>query len=678
MKAPLQYPGWIFTFCALLWARTAVPAQDSDVLTYHNDNGRTGQYLNEQILTPGNVNPSQFGKLWVLQTDGKVMAQPLYAAGVSIPGKGIRNVVFIMTEHDSVYAFDADSTNVLWQVSMLGDGEETVSNWMWCSFGPEIGITATPVIDRQLGAAGTIFVEAMSMTPSGMYFHRLHALDLATGADRVPPVEISGVYPGQGDNSDGVNVFFDPQMYIERACLLLLNGVVYTAWSAHCDTRPATSWVMGFDEHTLTQTSVLNLMPNGGLGSIWNSGGGPAADPAGNIYVTLGNGDFDTSPDANGFPSNGNFGGAFVKLSTISNHLAVADYFAMYNIQDENGQDLDLASGSALVLPTMTDAQNNTRQLVVTSGKDEAIYLADRANMGKFNPDNNDNLYQQVTNALPGGTWSMAAYFNGTLYFGPVRSPIMAFPFENARLSTTSSQSPTSFGYPGATPSISASGASNGIVWAAQTVGIVIEDQTASRNAVLHAYAATNLANELYFSNQVTNRDTFGKGNKYITPMIASARVYVGTTTGVGVFGLLDQSALTPLQQWRDNHFGNPSDVGAGANVASPAGDGVPNLIKYALGLDPFKAVTNSLVTPGTRQEGGQTYLTLRVNRAGSPPDVGFRAEVSSDLKTWISGPSYTTTLTNTAAQILIRDDAPIGSSTNGYLRVIFFPVNPL
>ena len=160
--------------------------------------------------------------------------------------------------------------------------------------------------------------------------------------------------------------------------------------------------------------------------------------------------------------------------------------------------------------------------------------------------------------------------------------------------------------------------------------------------------------------------------------MIASARVYVTTTTGVGVFGLLDQSTLTPLQQWRDNHFGNPSNVGAGANAASPPGDGVPNLIKYALGLDPFTPVTNRLVFPSIRQDGGQSYLTITVNRAANPPDVSYRAEVSSDLRTWTSGPAYTTTLTNTATQLVIRDNMPIGSGARGYIRLLFMPVpNP-
>src|ERR1700704_3877241 len=203
MRTKLRPVGWALWLCFFVSLEAGALAQMTDVLTYHNDNARTGQTLNEQILTPGNVNSNQFGKLWVLDTDGKVMAEPLYAAGVSIPGKGKRNVVFIMTEHDTVYAFDADSTNVFWQASMLGDSEQTDSNWAWCSFGPEIGITATPVIDRKLGPNGTIFVEAMSVGPSGIAFQRLHALDLATGADRLPPVDITGIYPGYGDNSDG-------------------------------------------------------------------------------------------------------------------------------------------------------------------------------------------------------------------------------------------------------------------------------------------------------------------------------------------------------------------------------------------------------------------------------------------------------------------------------------------
>lgn len=530
-----------FVVCATTTTRAV------DVLTYHNDNARTGQNLQEAILTPQNVTPSQFGKLWTLDTDGRVNAEPLFVSGVNIPGKGLHDVVYVVSEADSVYAFDAASTNILWQVSVLGPGEHTSTNWSWCAFMPELGITATPVIDRQAGPNGTLFVEAMSTNSEGNVFQRIHALDLATGQDRIPPVNVSASYPGTGDGAVNGMVTFDPDMYVERACMLLLNGVVYTAWSAHCDTQPTTSWLIGFDENTLAQTKVMNFTPNTGIGSMWNSAAGPAADSDGNIYVTIGNSTFDASPtlDTNGFPVNGDYGNGFVKVSTTNATLRIADYFIMYNTADENIQDLDLSSGAPLVIPDQIDSQGHARQLVVTAAKDQAIYLADRTNMGRFNPNNNNALYQFIPNALPGGIWSMAAYFNGTLYFGPVRHSIMAFPFQAARLPGVSMQSTNVYGYPGTTPSISANGTSNAIVWAAETAGIVIEDQDLSHNAVLHAYSATNLAVELYNSNKAANgRDLFGKGNKFITPMIANGRVYVGTTSGVGVFGLINPPAI--------------------------------------------------------------------------------------------------------------------------------------
>jgi hypothetical protein len=689
--------GWALCCFFLLWSEPSAPAQKTDVLTFHNDNARTGQTLHEEILTPAIVNSNQFGKLWVLPTDGQVMAEPLYAAGVSIPGQGEHNVLYVATANDTLYAFDADSTNVLWQVSMLGPGEITYVN-TGCLFTglTNIGITATPVIDRTLGPNGTIFVQAMSchqVNDATDYFQRLHAIDLGTGIDRVPPVEITASYPGNGGNSIDGNVVFNPHWYVERASMLLLNGVVYTTWSAHCDQEPATSWVMGFDEYSLAQASVLNLTPNGELGSMWNSDAGPAADTNGNIYVTLGNGTFDSKLDTNGFPSAGDYGNAFVKLTTAQNILAVADYFAMSNIQAEISADLDMASGSPVVLPVMTDAQGNARQLVVTAAKDENIYLADTSDMGKFNPTNNDALYEEISdiftstnNAPPlhtgqhGGIWSVAAYFNGTLYFGPVHGPITAFPLQDALLSTNSSQSPSIYGYPGATPSISANGASNGIVWALESPAAEATNtvKTLLGAAVLHAYAATNLADELYNSDQATNyRDYFGNANHFTTPMIASARVYVATTTGLGVFGLLDLSVLTPIQQWRNDYFNNPSNVGAGANDACPAGDGVPNLTKYALGLDPFTPVSaDELASAGMQQLLGQSYLTLTVDRDADPPDVTFLAEVSSDLQTWTFGSSNTTTLTNTATQLIVSDNAPIGSGTNQFMRLLFLPVS--
>ncbi len=424
----------------------------TDVLTYHNDNGRTGQALHEQILTPANVNTNHFGRLWILPVDGKVDAQPLYAAGVSIPGKGEHNVLIVPTEHDSVYAFDADSTNIFWHVTMLGTNETTSDNRGCSQVTPEIGVTATPVIDRQLGPNGTVFVVAMSKNGAGSYFQRLHALDLATGTDRVAAVTVAAQYPGTGDSNNGSNVVFLASQYKERPGLLLLNGVIYTAWASHCDIRPYTGWIIGYDEHTLTQTSVLNVTPNGAEGAIWMAGDGLAVDASNNIYFLDANGTFDTSLTAGGLPLQQDYGNAFMKLTTTSNALAVADYFATYTNAYENANDLDLGSGGELVLPDMTDGLGNTRQLAVGAGKDAAIYLVDRNNMGKFNPTNDNAVYQKLTNVLAGGVYSTPAYFNGTLYYGAVGDYIKAFPFVSARLTGVSSQTPGTFAYPSATP----------------------------------------------------------------------------------------------------------------------------------------------------------------------------------------------------------------------------------
>ena len=497
----------------------------ADVVTYHNDNARTGQNLNEVILTPANVNSSNFGKLNFFSTDGKVDGQPLYLSSLNLAG-GTHNVLYVVTEHDSVYALDADAGAVLWQVSVLGPGE-TPSDDHGCSqITPEIGITSTPVIDR---AAGVVYVVGMSKNASGSYFQRLHALDLTSGAERLGgPMTIQASYPGTGDNSSGGNVTFDAKQYAERAGLLLLNGTVYTTWTSHCDIGPYTGWIIAYNASTLVQSSVLNLTPNGSEGSIWMSGTAPAADSANNIYFLDANGTFDTNLTAGGFPAQGDFGNAFLKVST-ANGLAVADYFATLDTVQNSNVDTDLGSGGALVLPDLTDGSGQTWHLAVGAGKDTNLYVVNRDNMGKFNPSAN-NIYQELAGALPGGVWSMPAYFNNVIYYGPVGGAIRAFSITNARLSSTpTSQTRTAFAYPGSTPSISANGTSNGIVWAHEN----------SNPAVLHAYNAGDLRQELYNSSQASTRDQFGAGNKFITPTVANGKVYVGTTNGVAVFGLL-------------------------------------------------------------------------------------------------------------------------------------------
>jgi hypothetical protein len=500
----------------------------TDVLTYHNDIARTGQNLTESILTTSNVTSATFGKIGFYPVDGRVDAQPMYASNVTVPGKGMHNVLIIPTEHDSVYAFDADSGSILWQTSMLAGGE-TPSDPRNCGqVSPEIGVTATPVIDRTRGPNGAVYVAAMSKNGS-TYHQRLHALDLALGTELFGgPVEVQASYPGTGDNTNGTDVIFDPAQYKERVGLLLMNGMVYTGWASHCDIRPYTGWIIAYDASTLLQTSVLNVVPNGSEGALWASGAGLAADNSGNIYFLDANGDFDTSMNASGFPNNGDFGNAFIKLST-SGGLAVADYFEMFNQQQENSTDTDLGSGGALVLPDLTDGAGQTVHLAVGAGKDTNIYVVNRDAMGKFNP-NSNNIYEELAGALPGGVYSMPAYLNSTVYYGAVGNPIKAFTIANAKLSTAPAfQTSTAFAYPGATPSISANGTSNAIAWAVEN----------TNPAVLHAYNATNL-NELYNSNQAPGgRDQFGSGNKFITPMIVNGKVFVGTPNGVAVFGLL-------------------------------------------------------------------------------------------------------------------------------------------
>jgi hypothetical protein len=509
---------------------TVQAAAVPDVTTYHYDNARDGLNAQETILTPANVNSASFGKLRFFNADGKIDAQPLYLAALSVNGTAA-NVVYMASEHDSVYAINADTGTVIWQVSLFGAGESTSEAVGGCGqISPQIGITSTPVIDR---AKGTIFVVGMTKDGAKQYHQRLHALSLTTGAE-LPgsPVEISGSYPGTGANSSGGRVVFDSKQYAERAALLLLNSKLYLTWTSHCDQGAYTGWVMVYDENTLAQTAILNLTPNGSEGSIWMSGAGMAADSAGNIYAAVANGTFDTTLDSNGFPVNHDYGNTLLKLSTTSG-LTPVDYFESYNGVSDSIADLDVGSGGVLLMPDLTDASGNVRHLAVGAGKNAHMYILDRDNMGKINEKtkDNSNVYQDLQ-PFPNGTFSMGAFFNDTLYYGSNGDVLKAFPFVHAKTAVTpSSVSAASFPYPGATPWVSANGTQNAIVWAAET--------PLGGAGVLHAYDATNLTKELYNSNQAAGgRDNF-TGNKFITPVVVNGKVLVGTPTGVIVFGLL-------------------------------------------------------------------------------------------------------------------------------------------
>jgi hypothetical protein len=501
----------------------------TDVLTYHNDNSRSGQNLTETTLTPTTVNSTQFGLLRVLPADGLVDGQPLIASGLSVNGT-LHNVVYIVTENDSVYSYDADTGAALGHVSVLGSGETPSDNRGCGQVTPQIGITSTPVIDRGSGPHGTVYIVAMSKDAGGQYYQRLHALDLVTLAE-LPnsPVVIQATYPGTGNNSVGTTSF-DPKQYKERAGLLLVSGTLYTAWASHCDNGPYNGWIIGYDQSTLAQTQVLNVTPNGSDGALWSSGGGMAADSTGNIYALVANGTFDTTLDASGFPLQGDYGNAFIKLSSAG-PLQVTDYFDMDDTVAESNGDVDLGSGGPMLLPDQTDSAGVVRQLAVGAGKDRHLYVINRANMGKFSMSNNA-IWEDMPGVLPGGVWATPAYFQDTVYYGDVGNTLKAFGIQDALLGTTpTSQTSMSFAYPGTAPAVSANGSSNAIVWAVEN----------SQPAVLHAFAAGNLATELYNSNQAANgRDQFGAGNKYMTPTIANGKVYVGTPSGVAVFGLLN------------------------------------------------------------------------------------------------------------------------------------------
>lgn len=513
---------------------TVNPPQPVNVVTFHNDFSRTGQNLSESILTPGNVNVTTFGKVGFFSVDGQVYAQPLYVSNVAIPNQGTHDVLYVATENDTVYAFDAITGAELWQVSVLGPGETASDNRGCGNLSPEIGVTATPTIDRNRGANGAIYIVAMSKDGSGNYYQRVHALDITTGAELFGgPTTIQASYPGTGDNSSGGNVMFDPGYYMDRPGLLLVNGQVYTAWGSHCDFRPYTGWIMAFDEQTLAMTSVLNITPNGSEGGIWQSGGGLAADATGNIYAIGGNGTFETTLNANGFPSQQDFGNAFLKLSS-SGELTVTDYFTPFDTIEESDDDVDFGSGGAMLLPDLTDTNGNVWHLTLGSGKDGNLYVLNRDSMGKFNPVN-DTIYEEIDGVFQyPGNFSVPAYFNNAVYFGAAGNPMMAFGVTGAEIATPPlSEAINSLAWPGATPSISANGTAAGIVWTIEYNGT---------NAVLHAYDATNLSNELYNSNQAPGgRDQFGPGVKFVTPSIANGRVFVAANSGVAVFSLLPQ-----------------------------------------------------------------------------------------------------------------------------------------
>ena len=416
-------------------APTATASVATDVLTHHNDLARTGQMLAETTLTPANVNSATFGKLTFLPADGKVDGQPLSVTSLSINGT-THNVIYVVTEHNSVYAYDADNYAQLWKVSLTGANETPSDNRGCNDITPEIGITSTPVIDRSRGANGVLYAVAMTKDASGGLHHRLHALDLASGAELFGgPTEIAATAQGTGGNSVNGVLTFDPSLHTERVALTLVNGNIFMGWTAHCMAGAYTGWIMSYSADTLQQTGVVNVAPNGHQGSVWMAGSGMASDGT-SIYLVDGNGTFGTTLDANGFPVDSDYGNSFMKLS--ASPLKVTDYFAPLDVVALANADGDFGSGGAMLLPDQKTADGTIKHLAVAAGKDNKIYVVDRDAMGKFNASAN-NIWQVLTGTLAGGIWGSPAYFNGTVYYGALNDNIKALPVTNAMVASTAS-----------------------------------------------------------------------------------------------------------------------------------------------------------------------------------------------------------------------------------------------
>jgi hypothetical protein len=484
-----------------------------NVLTYHNNISRTGLNWNEAVLTPSNVAPGTFGKLFSVAVDGYIYAEPLYVSSLNIPGKGIHNVVFIATEHDSIYAFAAGNPNggkPLWKKSLIdpAHGITTVSSAaLNCTdLVPEIGITGTPVIDA---TTETLYVVSAAFNSNtSEYIQRLHALDLRTGAEKFGgPVKISaavrGTGYGNGGDTDGKgHVIFDAKMENQRAALLLTGGVVYVAFGAHCDIDEYHGWLLAYDAATLKQLAAFNSTPNGQEGGIWQSGNGPAATGNGAIFVGIGNGSFD--------PSQKNYSDSFVKLAART--LLVVDYFTPTDQQSLSLADLDFGIAGPLLLPLQSGPAPYE---LIGGGKSAILYVLNRANMGKYCGSCNPPDPQVVQTVSPSGLFGMfsaPAYWKGFLYQSSDNGPLLAFSLTNGKLSTNPvAQTSVTFTYHGSTPVVSSNGPKNGILW------ILLNGDGRGPAAVLYAFRATDLT-ELYDSSQVAG-DAPGPGVKLLSPL---------------------------------------------------------------------------------------------------------------------------------------------------------------
>ena len=521
------------------------------VLTYHYDNTRGGANTNETVLTPSIVNTNNFGLLIKYTVDGYVYTEPLYVPNMVIPGQGTHNVVIVATEHDTVYAFDADGnlgTNggMLWHTNLGISAlcaNQNVFGARYCGncypdIVPEVGVTGTPVIDP---ATGTLYLDVFTreVTTTTNFYHRIHALNITNGQEQsYSPIVVTASVPGTGRDSSGGVMTFNPAQCNERPALTLAGGVLYVAYAGYADTDPYHGWVIGYNATNLVQLTnyVFNSTPNATVatfganaaeGGIWMGGNGLCVDANTNLYFETGNGSFD------GNTGGGNYADSFMKLST-TNKFVLSDYFTPYNQLTLANADTDLGACGPVLLPDSAGSTNHPH-LIIGTGKSGTLYLLDRDNMGHYNGTdgvngNDNNIVQSVIGATA-QTWSSPVYFNHQIYLQPSSAAMRAFAITNGQITTpAASVATTSFGTYNGGPVVSANGTSNGIVW-------VLNGAAGTGTEVLYAYNATNISQQLYNSSQLS-RDTVGSGIKMTTPTVANGKVYVGSLVALSIYGL--------------------------------------------------------------------------------------------------------------------------------------------
>jgi hypothetical protein len=522
---------------AALWLAASLAQAQTDVLVSHYDSGRTGQNLNETTLTVPNVNVGTFGKVYAFALDGYIHSQPLYKSNLTLPGKGTFNVVFVATEHGSVYALDADTATPLWRQSFINPAAGLTSRPADISSDivPEISITSTPVIDP---ASGTVYVVAETVQTGAPAYYYLHALDITTGADKVTPALI------QASVGTGVTPLkIDAATSQQRPGLVLSNGVVYVGFGSNGDAYPWVGWLVGYNATTLAQVAVFCTSADGAQGAgVWLNGEAPPVDANGNIFISTGNGTFDGSTD---------WANSIVKLSTAGG-LSVSDFFSPFNQAALGYADLDMASAGITLLPDSAGTSAHPH-LLVGSGKDGEVYVVDRDNMGHFNGSYN-TPNSQIVQWIPGAvgsapidpkastlpyvenSYTTPAFWQNRVYFCGINDSCKLFTLNNGLLSTSpASQSPTTFSSFGAEPVVTAgsSSATSGVMWA-------VERDTTRNITTLHAYDATNLATELYNSNQAAaQRDQGGAPVKFVVPTVTGGKVFVGAAYELDVYGML-------------------------------------------------------------------------------------------------------------------------------------------